>query len=71
MIDYLSKRYSTQDILVHEFAHGIHLISHDSIGSGFSSRLESLYRDALSKGPGLNRLIEDEFEFSRLRLLFL
>jgi hypothetical protein len=47
-------RYWNQDILVHEFAHGIHLISLMTADRTFDNRLVSSYRTAMSQGKWQN-----------------
>lgn len=42
--------YSTESILVHEFAHVIHLQGMNNLESGFQATLDSLYAQALSEG---------------------
>ena len=41
-------RYRRQDILVHEFAHGIHLVSAEDIHYNFQSRLQRAYNNAMN-----------------------
>jgi hypothetical protein len=42
--------YSTESILVHEFAHAIHLVGLASVDPEFDSRLNKTYQAALAKG---------------------
>ncbi|MFK7737315.1 MAG: hypothetical protein AB8B50_14875 [Pirellulaceae bacterium] len=42
--------YATESILVHEFAHAIHLMAVNDIDKNFDQRLESAYRDAIKEG---------------------
>lgn len=43
-------RYRGENILVHEFAHSIHLIGIDLAEPGFDDELRQLYEDALARG---------------------
>ena len=43
-------RYWNQDILVHEFGHGIHHVSAEYVDRTFQSRLESTYAYAIRAG---------------------
>jgi len=43
-------RYLGENILVHEFAHGIHLIGINAVEPSFNDQLQALYEDALAQG---------------------
>ena len=45
-----SDRYKDQDILLHEFAHGVNLVSAESVDRGFKARMQSAYSSALRRG---------------------
>ena len=47
-------RYYNQDILVHEFGHGIHHVSAEYVDPSFTSRLQSAYNTAISRGLWAN-----------------
>ena len=47
-------RYYNQDILVHEFGHGIHHVSAEYVDPSFTSRLQSAYNTAMSRGLWAN-----------------
>ena len=42
--------YSTESIMVHEFAHNVHLRGMVNVDSTFDDRLQKAYRDAMKKG---------------------
>lgn len=42
--------YSTESILVHEFAHAIHLMAVNELDPTFDRRLESTFKDAMDRG---------------------
>jgi hypothetical protein len=42
--------YPGENILVHEFAHAIHLVALDTIDSSFDRRLKAAYDDAIARG---------------------
>ena len=43
-------RYKGESIMVHEFAHTIHVMGLDSVDRTFTARLESIYEQSLNKG---------------------
>ena len=45
-----SDRYKDQDILLHEFAHGVNLVSAESVDRGFKARMQNAYSSALRRG---------------------
>ena len=45
-----SDRYKSQDILLHEFAHGVNLVSAESVDRRFKSRMAAAYNSALRRG---------------------
>lgn len=49
-----SDRYLGEDILMHEFAHGIHQLGINFIDAGFDKELEGVYKEALAKGLWAN-----------------
>jgi len=53
-----SDRYR-EDIFLHEFSHGIHLIAANFAISNFDYRLNSLYRQAVSRGLWRNTYADD------------
>lgn len=54
LLCYPNDRYSGEDILVHEFAHGIHLLGISYADTGFDKELEGIYKEALAKGLWAN-----------------
>lgn len=50
LLAYTSDRYYGEDILVHEFAHTIHLMGLNFINKDFDSKLISIYKNAQDKG---------------------
>lgn len=42
--------YSTESIMVHEFAHAIHLMAVNDLDPTFDARLEEVYRNAMARG---------------------
>ncbi|MDP0490319.1 MAG: hypothetical protein Q7Q71_04630 [Verrucomicrobiota bacterium JB023] len=42
--------YNTESIMVHEFAHAIHLMAVNDLDPTFDERLEATYRDAMARG---------------------
>jgi hypothetical protein len=50
MRDAVNDRWYGQDILVHEFAHSIHLIGLVTAEPGFQDRLDKAYENAMAKG---------------------
>lgn len=47
---YANDRYRSEDILIHEFAHTIHLVGLSQVDTTFLPALRKLYQDAKSKG---------------------
>lgn len=50
LLAYKSDRYYGEDILVHEFAHTIHLMGLNFINNDFNTKLLSIYKNAQDKG---------------------
>lgn len=50
LLNYAGDPYSTENILVHEFAHAIHQMGLDTVDPGFDARLETMYNAAKEKG---------------------
>lgn len=42
--------YATESIMVHEFAHAIHLMAVNDLDPTFDARLEKVYQDAMARG---------------------
>ena len=54
LLCYPTDRYLGEDILVHEFAHGIHQLGINYVDSGFDKELEGIYKEALANGLWTN-----------------
>jgi len=50
ILAYQIDKYHAEDILIHEFAHAIHLIGIAGVDSTFDTRLQALYKKALDAG---------------------
>ncbi len=50
LLNYSGDPYSTENILVHEFAHAIHQMGLNTVDSSFDDRLKVLYDAAVEKG---------------------
>ena len=50
LLNYQGDPYSTENILVHEFAHAIHQMGLNTVDSSFDDRLKVLYDAAVEKG---------------------
>ena len=50
LLNYTGDPYSTENILVHEFAHAIHQMGLNTVDPGFDGRLETVYDAAKEKG---------------------
>ncbi len=50
LLNYPGDRYSTENILVHEFAHAIHQMGLNSLNRRFDARLRETYRKAKERG---------------------
>ena len=50
LLNYSGDPYSTENILVHEFAHAIHQMGLNTVDPGFDDRLKTMYDAALEKG---------------------
>ena len=50
LLNYAGDPYSTENILVHEFAHAIHQMGLNTVDPGFDDRLKTMYDAALEKG---------------------
>lgn len=49
-----SDRWHDEDIMIHEFAHGVHLLGAKYAIQGWQARLQSLYRSARYSGKWAN-----------------
>jgi hypothetical protein len=54
LLCYPTDRYLGEDILVHEFAHGIHQLGINYVDSSFDKELEGIYKEALVNGLWTN-----------------
>lgn len=54
LLAYQIDKYHAEDILIHEFAHSIHLIGIVQVDSTFNSKLEKLLNQAVAKGKYAN-----------------
>ena len=52
LLNYQGDPYSTENILVHEFAHAIHQMGLNTVDPSFDDRLKVLYDAAVEKGCG-------------------
>jgi hypothetical protein len=50
LLNYKGDPYSTENIMIHEFAHAIHSMGMRSLDPTFDVRLRAAYRDAMAKG---------------------
>ncbi len=50
LLNYTGDPYSTENILVHEFAHAIHQMGLNTVDPGFDARLETMFNAAKEKG---------------------
>ncbi|HNW52351.1 MAG TPA: hypothetical protein PKH79_14815 [Prolixibacteraceae bacterium] len=50
LLCYQIDKYHAEDILIHEFAHAIHLIGIAPVDSTFNSQLQKLYDEAIAEG---------------------
>ena len=50
LLNHLGDPYSTENILVHEFAHAIHQMGLKTVDPGFDDRLKTIYDAAVKKG---------------------
>ena len=50
LLNYSGDPYSTENILVHEFAHAIHQMGLNTVDPGFDDRLKTIYDAAVEKG---------------------
>ncbi len=50
LLNYSGDPYSTENILVHEFAHAIHQMGLNTVDPGFDNRLKTIYDAAVEKG---------------------
>ena len=50
LLNYSGDPYSTENILVHEFAHAIHQMGLNTVDSSFDDRLKTTYNAAVEKG---------------------
>ena len=50
LLNYSGDPYSTENILVHEFAHAIHQMGLNTVDSSFDDRLKTIYDAAVEKG---------------------
>ena len=54
LLAYQIDKYHAEDILIHEFAHSIHLIGIVQVDTAFNSKLEKLLNQAVAKGKYAN-----------------
>lgn len=54
LLCYPGDRYLGEDILIHEFSHGIHQLGINFVDSTFDKELQSVYTDAMAKGLWTN-----------------
>jgi len=54
LLAYQIDKYHAEDILIHEFAHSIHLIGILQVDRDFNSKLEKLFQQAVAKGKYAN-----------------
>jgi hypothetical protein len=50
LLNYRGDPYSTENILIHEFGHGIHGVGLATVDPTFNTRLRKAYKDAMAKG---------------------
>ncbi len=50
LLNYPGDPYSTENILIHEFGHGIHGVGLATVDPTFNARLRKAYKDAMDKG---------------------
>jgi hypothetical protein len=50
LLNYKGDPYSTENIMIHEFAHAIHSMGVRSVDPTFDPRLRNAFRDAMAKG---------------------
>lgn len=50
LLNYHGDPYSTENILIHEFGHGIHVVGMRAIDPTFNTRLRKVYKQAMDKG---------------------
>ena len=50
LLNYRGDSYSTENILIHEFGHGIHGVGLAAVDPTFNTRLRKAYKDAMAKG---------------------
>lgn len=50
LLGYAGDPYAAESILIHEFAHSIHLRGMNAVDSTFDARVKAAWRDALAKG---------------------
>lgn len=62
VLGYQIDKYHAEDILIHEFAHSIHLIGLTLAVPGFNERLQKLYENAKAKGIMKNTYRETDKE---------
>lgn len=64
LFNFSSDRYRQEDIILHEFAHGAHLLGSYYAIAGFQSQLRSLYTSARARGLWANTYaLTDEREY--------
>ena len=54
LLNFRGDPYATENILIHEFSHGIHLMGLNTVDSRFESRLRKAYDEALRNGLWAN-----------------
>jgi len=62
LLCYQIDKYHAEDILVHEFAHSIHLIGIKSLEDSFDEKLDKLLQKAISQGKYQNVYAATNFE---------
>ncbi|MFN8206984.1 MAG: hypothetical protein U0T82_06175 [Bacteroidales bacterium] len=64
LLAYQIDKYHAEDILIHEFAHSIHLIGIVQVDTTFNSQLEKMLSQAVAEGKYLNTYAKtDIFEY--------
>ena len=64
LLCYQIDKYHAEDILVHEFAHSIHLVGIEPINPGFNDTLESLFAKVIDEGKYTNTYaLTDIYEY--------
>ncbi|CAN5322311.1 hypothetical protein BH09BAC4_BH09BAC4_27320 [soil metagenome] len=61
LLCYPSDRYLGEDILIHEFSHGIHQMGINFVDTNFDKELQNAYSEAISKGLWSNTYADDNY----------